>query len=98
MLGLTDNMCSKGFDVGFIHLEHYRSHDQIDREHQAEAFLATDHDSFHIYEGPAYYTDFPALVQVGMRLRPQARGHARLKRSDLGVRNRGGLTLKGHES
>src|ERR1035437_681770 len=68
---LAERSASDRFDVSFIHLKHHRSHDQIDREHQAEAFFAADHDSFRTHERPALEADFRALVQVGMRLQPQ---------------------------
>src|ERR1700728_4797081 len=90
-------MSSYWFNVGFIHLEHHRSHEQIDREHQEEAFFAPDHDSFGIQERPALHANFLALAQVRMWVRPQTSGHARFQRADLRVRNGGRLTLKGHE-
>src|SRR5208283_368992 len=90
-------MSSEGFNVGFIHLEHHRSHDQIDREYQAKAFFTADHDSFRIDEGPALYANFLALAQVGMRPRLQTCGQARLQCANLEVRHRGGLALKGYK-
>src|ERR1700683_3786441 len=91
-------MFLEGFDVAFIYLNHYRSLNQIDREHQAKALFAVDQDAFHAQHRTMFDADSCALAQVGTRVLVFTGGESRCQSANLSVGNGGGLALKENES
>ena len=75
-------MYSDGFDVAFIDFYHYRSHDQIDRQHESKPLFAVDHYAFRAQQRDMLDTHSRALAQIRMRLQLSTCGQTRFQRAN----------------